>query len=297
MTDILSDSRTNDTPAKTRWGQERRLEFIDFRLQWEGRLNRSDVTEFFGISVPQASLDLARYMELAPTNMEYDRREKIYQATPSYVPVLTSNDAQSYFIQLLAIDAGILNRDTSFCGWIAPVGAVHFPHRETNATALKLALQAIRSSRTLRITYQSMNRTAPSERSISPHAFGFDGFRWHLRAYCHEREEFRDFVFARMLNISLGESSEINPNEDEAWSREVDLVLAPHPDLSEAQRRAIELDYGMQSGQMTLHTRQALLFYVVRQLRLDQNSGTAPQAQQIILVNRDELLPLLSATP
>ena len=23
------------------WGQERRLEFIDFRLQWEGRVNRS----------------------------------------------------------------------------------------------------------------------------------------------------------------------------------------------------------------------------------------------------------------
>ena len=44
-----------------RWGQERRLEFIDFRLYWEGRINRSDLIDFFGISVPQASLDLAKY--------------------------------------------------------------------------------------------------------------------------------------------------------------------------------------------------------------------------------------------
>jgi hypothetical protein len=49
------------------WGQERRLEFIDFRLLWEGRLNRADITTFFRISVPQASLDLAKYQELHQT--------------------------------------------------------------------------------------------------------------------------------------------------------------------------------------------------------------------------------------
>ena len=38
-----------------RWGTERRLEFIDFRLYWEGRVNRADLTREFGISVPQAS--------------------------------------------------------------------------------------------------------------------------------------------------------------------------------------------------------------------------------------------------
>ena len=51
-------------PAK--WGQAQRLEFIEFRLYWEGKLNRRDLIDFFGISTPQASLDLARYMEFAP---------------------------------------------------------------------------------------------------------------------------------------------------------------------------------------------------------------------------------------
>ena len=60
------------------WGQDRRLEFIDFRLLWEGRLNRADITGFFGISVPQASLDLAKYQELAPDNVSYERNQNSY---------------------------------------------------------------------------------------------------------------------------------------------------------------------------------------------------------------------------
>ena len=44
-----------------RWGVEQRLEFIEFRLFWEGGVNRSDITACFGVSVPQASKDLSQY--------------------------------------------------------------------------------------------------------------------------------------------------------------------------------------------------------------------------------------------
>ena len=49
-----------------RWGVERRLEFIEFRLFWEGYVNRGDLIDVFGISVQQASTDLNRYLGLAP---------------------------------------------------------------------------------------------------------------------------------------------------------------------------------------------------------------------------------------
>ena len=54
------------TAAALKWGVERRLEFIEFRLFWEGSINRADLVEFFGVSVPQASKDLALYQERAP---------------------------------------------------------------------------------------------------------------------------------------------------------------------------------------------------------------------------------------
>ena len=76
-----------------RWSQKQRLEFIEFRLQWEGRVNRSDLINFFAISVPQASLDFAKYRELAPDNAVYDATEKTYIAGSSFAPVLVSNSA------------------------------------------------------------------------------------------------------------------------------------------------------------------------------------------------------------
>jgi hypothetical protein len=49
-----------------KWGAEKRLEFIDFRLFWEGAINRVDIMDQFGVSVPQASKDLSLYQEKAP---------------------------------------------------------------------------------------------------------------------------------------------------------------------------------------------------------------------------------------
>ena len=281
-------------PAKpTRWGQERRIEFIDFRLQWDGRVNRSDLIEFFRISVPQASLDFARYLELAPQNIEYDRSEKAYLATPQFQPLVATGEAKGYLNQLLGVSSQVLEREASFLGWTPPLGAVSFPGRKIEASVLRRVLAAIRRKRMLQIEYQSMNRPNPTVRGISPHAVGFDGFRWHVRAYCHERHDFRDFVVARILNVASDEESTADPLNDAAWINIVDVVLAPHPELEEGQRRAIDLDYGMQDGRISFQTRQALLFYVLRQLRLDRPAQGTPQSQQIVLVNRDALQPFL----
>ena len=43
---------------KLRWNVRRRLEFIEFRLIWDGHFNRRDVMDAFKISAQQASLDI-----------------------------------------------------------------------------------------------------------------------------------------------------------------------------------------------------------------------------------------------
>ncbi len=67
--------------GELRWGVGKRLEFIEFRLFWEGRVNRSDLMEQFGISVNQASADLNRYIALAPENTVYDKSLRTYVRT------------------------------------------------------------------------------------------------------------------------------------------------------------------------------------------------------------------------
>ena len=63
---------------------EQRLSFIDFLLFQYGEINRSALTEYFGISVPQASGDLRDYMKMAPDNMRYSTTDKVYKRNPEF---------------------------------------------------------------------------------------------------------------------------------------------------------------------------------------------------------------------
>lgn len=285
-------SPTSDTTKAAgrpagRWSQERRLEFIDFRLRWDGRLNRGDLVDFFGISVPQASLDISRYSELAPGNLVYDRSSRAYLASDDFSPLYASSDASRYLSELLDQVAGFDSGPSSFLAWAPTVATVPSPERTFRIDVLVALLKAIREGKALRVLYQSMTRPHPTSRTLSPHALAHDGFRWHARAYCHTRKEFRDFVIARMLEVNGSEpAATASAEDDQEWHTIVPLVLVPHPNLSESHRRAIELDFGMKDGQVEFQCRQAFLFYALRHLRLDLDQSARPETQQIALKNR-----------
>lgn len=276
-----------------RWSQDRRLEFIDFRLRWDSRLNRSDLVEFFGISVPQASLDIAKYTSLAPANLVYDRSSRVYTAPPEFQPLYSSSDAGRFLNELLENSAGLRAEQSSFLAWAPPVATVPAPNRNFRTDVLLALLRAIREGTAIRVQYQSMTRPQPTLRTIAPHALAHDGFRWHARAFCHTRKEFRDFVIARMLEVTGTEPGIANPAEDSEWHTIVPLVLTPHPKLSESHKRAIELDFGMEDGQVEFHCRRAFLFYALRHLRLELAESAKPETQQIALRNRAEVEALM----
>lgn len=275
------------------WGQERRLEFIDFRLQWDGRLNRSDLMEHFGISVPQASADIAAYSDIAPGNLAYDRSARVYVATEDYSPAFATTGAEHYLNDLLVLTTGVLSREGSFVGWSPSLAIAASPTRSVPQAVLIKAIRAIRNQSSIEVLYQSMSRPEPSWGRISPHALGHDGFRWHLRAYCHTREVFRDFVFARALEVREGAPTAVRAEDDVAWQSTVKLVLVPNVKLSPSKRRVVELDYAMTEGEIVLETRQAMLYYVLQRLGLSRDGELRPQAQQIQLKNASEVQAIL----
>jgi hypothetical protein len=63
---------------------EQRMRFIDFLLAHYGTINRSALTDFFGISVPQASKDFKDYLTIAPDNMRYSTSKKVYFKNPGF---------------------------------------------------------------------------------------------------------------------------------------------------------------------------------------------------------------------
>lgn len=283
------------TPQPASWSQDRRLKLIDFRLRWEGRVNRGDLIEYFGISAPQASADLSKYTDAAPFNLTYDMKLKSYVRADGYSPLYSRSSSRGYLNELLALTTGVIEPKASFIGWLPEVGVAPTPHRLLDGRTLAMVLQGIRERRRLALAYQGMNRPEPTQREISPHALGFDGFRWHVRAYCHLRNQYQDFVIGRMVDASLTDETDRTGSDDVQWNTVLNLVLAPHPDLSPGAKRAIRMEYGMVDGTMELRCRQALLFYALRRLGLQQKQDkSAAAAQQIVLLNQAELQPYLT---
>lgn len=273
------------------WGVERRYEFIEFRLFWQGRINRGDLMDAFGVSTQQASLDLNAYIEQAKRNLVYDKSLRTYLRGKYFKPKYLKPDAEEYFAQLRAVDQGLVSSEQSWISFFPSFGATPTPARGVSPETLRDVLAAIREPSALQVTYQSMSRPEPSARWIEPHALAFDGFRWHARAFCQNDQVFKDFLLSRIVEVGEQGPVTAEPSADEAWHTEVVLQIGPHPDLSDNQRRAIEMDYGMEEGRAQIAVRRALLFYALKRLGLDTDpAARRPQDQQIVLLNRDEVV-------
>jgi hypothetical protein len=274
-----------------RWGTEQRLEFIEFRLFWDGGVNRSDITDRFGVSIPQASADLAQYQELDPENVRYDTSEKRYLPTITFRPRLLRPNAERYLAQLRALAEDVIAPLDTWIGPLPGVGVMPVPARRIGPETLRYFLAAVRTQRSVRIEYQSMNNARPEPlwRWITPHAFGSDGLRWHLRAYCHIERVFKDFIISRCLNV--GEMGEPGAafDTDVDWFTFFHVILVPNPKLSAAQQKTIERDYGMTGGKSELRVRQALLYYLDKRLRLDvAEKQDRPKETPVVVANRSE---------
>jgi hypothetical protein len=289
-------NKIKPTPMQVgRWGQERRLEFIDFRLLWDRTVNRGDVVDFFRVSIQQASADLAAYAQLAPRNLRYDKTGKTYRATEDFKPILAQADAQAFLDQLAAVSRGTALSSGSFLGWRPPYDLVRLPARPISTGLLLRLLWAIRDGEDLRALYQSMRRTEPTLRWVAPHALAYNGLRWHVRAWCFENNEFRDFVISRIQRIDASRRTQAVAGDDSWWHSTVEVIIRPRTDLTIAQRSAIAADYGMARGQLRLTCRKALAFYLLRQLQLDRAPDQSPAAQPLELMNRDELSDVFTA--
>lgn len=274
-----------------RWGVEQRLEFIEFRLFWEGSINRADIKDFFGVSVPQASKDLTLYQERAPGNMEYDTRAKRYVAAEKFVLRFLEPDPYVYLAQLRAVVEGAVPSHESWIAELPRADIALTPKRDIDISVLRKVLDAVREGASVEVFYQSMNKVRPDPiwRRITPHAFGYDGFRWHVRAYCHLEHKFKDFLLPRILEAGAkGEPGEAG-EQDWLWNNYFDVIIGPHPALTESQKKVVAKDYGLDQGNGVFSVRYAMLFYVLKRLGLLGDAAKqSPHTQHIVTINRKE---------
>lgn len=270
-----------------RWSVERRLDFVASRLSWEGRINRADLVERFGVSPNQATADLKRFEALNPGALVYDTRAKAYRAGPAWVrPDLA--DAAALLRDLRLVAEGVLEPGGSVLATPPALAMAEPPIRAAPPAVLVAVLAAIRDRRALSAIYQSFSAPEPRRRRLEPHALVFDGFRWHARARDVEEDRFKDFVLGRLGAPEDAGNARGEAGDDAAWHTRVTLDIRPHPGLSDAQRAAVEADYGMEDGRLTVTCREAVVYYVKRRLGLTEGHELRkPADQHIILAGGD----------
>ena len=274
-----------------KWGVERRLEFIEFRLFWEGSINRADLVEAFGVSVPQASKDLTLYQERAPGNMEYDTRAKRYVAAEKFVLRFLEPDPYIYLSQLRSVAEGAVSASDSWIAALPSADVALTPRRDIDIAVLRKILGASREGVSIDVFYQSMNKVRPDPiwRRITPHAFGYDGFRWHARAYCHLEHKFKDFLLPRILEVGAKGEPGVPGEHDWLWNNYFDVIIGPHPALTPSQKTVVAKDYGLDQGNGVLSVRYAMLFYVLKRLGLLGDAAKqSAHTQHIVTINRKE---------
>lgn len=270
-----------------RWGVEQRLEFIEFRLFWEGGVNRSDIIDVFGVSVPQASKDLSLYQERAPGNVAYDKSAKRYVAAKEFEPRFLKPDPDAYLSRLRSLGEGLAMPVESWIANPPQTDIAITPKRDINTDVLRAVLEAVRDRRSIEVLYQSMSKQRPDPvwRRITPHAFGYDGFRWHARAFCHIDQKFKDFLLPRALKARAPGEPGAAGDQDSLWQEHFDFEIVPHPELTASQQSVVAKDYGMTGGKCVLTVRYAMLFYVLRRLGLLGDASKEPARRQHIVVS------------
>lgn len=289
-TRMKSPVESSSAPLALRWSVEKRLAFIEERLFWLGAVNRTDLVRRFGVSMSQASADIARYLAHAPAHVDYDKSAKRYVAGEAFRPVLATPDARRLLGEFRLVDIGVLAEGEATLGLTPPFDVAPVPERPVDPFVLRAVLAAIREAGALDIAYQSMSRPKATRRIVEPHALAHDGFRWHVRAFDRETGQFRDFVLGRARNPKRAGDAMTTAIEDIDWQAWVTLAIAPHPRLTPAQSAAIAVDYGIRDGSTSIRVRRALLFYALKRLGLDVPPDVRPPHEQhIVLLNRREV--------
>lgn len=277
-------SEENDVP----WGLAQRLEFVEWRVYWAGRLNRKDLEDEFQISTPQVSLDLRRYQEVAPGNIEYNATEKCYVATSGFSPKFLKLSPERYLLQLQALHSEAIRKSDTWFDKAPPADTVLTIVRGPQAFTLRAIIKAIDMKGSIEINYHSLTKTAM--RTICPHSLAHDGLRWHVRALSQEHGEYRDYVLGRILSFSEPKPCDADPSDDLAWEKRVKLKLIAHPKLSSQQKTTIEHDYQLQKGELLVDMRLALAFYFIKRYNLDlRNNEVPPERAQLFLQNYEEI--------
>ncbi|MCL1860589.1 MAG: WYL domain-containing protein [Proteobacteria bacterium] len=256
---------TTDRLLELTQAQSDRLAFVELRLRFMGEIRRHDLVTRFGIQAAAATRDIAQYKELAPRNMEYDTKGKVYVRAAWFLPLFDFPVERVFTWLFQGYGDGepirwkgvIAAEDSSLPG-------------KVDLDLLSTITRAIYRGVAVKVAYRSLS-SGLTMREIVPFALADSGLRWHVRAFDRRSGEFRDFALGRFDSANLlpdvVADHELS-DQDIQWNRITELELVPHP-ANVQHPDTIESEHGMEGGVLKVRIRAAMAGYLLRRWNVD----------------------------
>jgi len=272
---------------------QQRLLTLELLLLWEGVLNRSRLANLLGLGDIRASQLILEFRTAYPRWLAWNSKSRSFHATHEAYAAASGDprtrgraESLAKYLSLVGLPYVASDAEAS-----SPV-CVAFPDLSTPAPQVFAMLsQAIRLKSAVEITYRSMGEPTAHQRTISPHHLVRAGRRWHVRAYCSKKQDFRDYALGRIANtIALTLSAERSEKDDTAWNTKVPVRLVAHPDLSQQQEDVIRFEYFNNTSARVITCRGALVGYFVQDVRAATDVKLQrPPEYQLAVANIDEV--------
>ncbi|NOH46472.1 WYL domain-containing protein [Vibrio rotiferianus] len=235
------------------WGVQKRLQFIEFHLLFKREINSRTLVMRFGISRQQASGDIKLYKDMYPENLlPYNATNKSYRPSKAFTPHFISESLTPSFNEAF--------EELSDSKSIETIPTLN--RSQTKGFLSKIML-AIESESDIQAIYKSSSHPFGTKRTLKPCGIAYVGNRPHLRAYCYDHNQYRDFVLSRFSfrpEIITSISSKVELPEDTAWQEVISVVLEANPNLCEDGQYLIVEEYNLEKVS-PINIRKSLLHY------------------------------------
>ena len=245
--------------------QRDRLASIELRLRFLGEIRRQDLVTRFDIQSAAATRDIGQYKELAPGNIDYDPKGKVYVRGEWFRPIF---DFPAERV-LTWLSQGFGEGEPSRLRSLVTCEGAALP-TSLDLEMLSVLTRAIHKKTAVEISYRALS-SGLTTREIVPFAFADNGQRWHVRGYDRRSGDFRDFVLTRIADarlISGAVKEHETADQDIQWNRVAEIELVPHP-ANVQHPDTIEAEYGMESGVLRMRVRAAMAGYLMRRWNVD----------------------------
>lgn len=249
-----------------------RLRALATVLSWEGELTNKRVRDLFGLQNVQASRLIFEFRTAYGHLISADDggralllNRAVAEKAPieDYVGILREALDNTIVIEDVRTDLGMVN----------PAIFAEIRSASLNRSGVD-------------IRYASMTHPEGTKRTIYPHAIVRAGRRWHVRAWCELRKEYRDFAFGRILEAKHTNKKPGRLAADAEWTKLINLELTTHRDLEKKQSRVVCDEYFEGKPSKVIQCRACLASYLLQDLRVaTEPDNQLPPAYQLELIN------------